>query len=210
MKWWIWIVLAIVLLLPIGINFLMLVAVKGVSVAGTTGNWIGFWGSYAGGCITALISFVILYRTIEHNKQENLLRLQETHKERLRTELSSRLAYLNTKKFTVYYERLLEGQSPQELCKIVEGTRVQIVNDFSSFKILYSGIYDAFILRYDAITWSLESHLSWLSDALSQIPEQDTPSRRATLEKAKDRFERLAALQPRIDEFWVIASNMIN
>lgn len=179
-------------------------------MVGNVESWIGFWGSYAGGCVTALISFVILYLTIGYYREENNQRLVEAHKERLRTELSTRLAVLNTKKFTVYYDRLLEGQDPATLCKIIEETRVQIVNDFSSFKILYSGVYDPFIQVYEVITWRLETNLSWLSDVVSQISRSDSPSRGVTMRKAKEQFDKLAEMQTRIDEFWMTASKMIN
>lgn len=210
MKWWMWLVWIIVPLLPIGINFLMLSNLEGAEVAGTTDNWIGFWGSYAGGCVTALISFVILYRTIEYNKEETVKRQRESHKERLRTELSTRLARLNTKQFTVYYERLRQGQDPAVLCQMLEETRVQIVNDFSSFKILYTGIYDYFLSLYEAVIWRLENQLSWLSDELSQISHEQSPSRSHMVEKVKGNFDKLAAIQPQIEDFWKIASQMIN
>lgn len=210
MKWWMWLLWLFVPILPIGVNFMMLSTVEGTTVAGTTDNWIGFWGNYAGGCVTALISFVVLYRTIDYYKEEAAQRQKEAHKERLRTELSSRLALLNTKKFTVFYERLREGQDPAALCQMLEDTRVQIVNDFSSFKILYTGVYDQFISLYEAITWSIENHLSWLSDALSQIPQDDTPARIHMIQRAKERFDRLSEIQPRIDDFWGMASKMIN
>ena len=208
-KWllWLWVALPI---LPIVLNFIMLSSVEGVEVAGNVESWIGFWGSYAGGCVTALISFIILYLTIGYYREENDQRFAEAHKERLRTELSPRLAVLNTKKFTVYYDRLLEGQDPAALCKIIEETRVLIVNDFSSFKILYSGVYDPFIQMYEVITWRLETNLSWLSDVVSQIPGSDSPSRSIIIRKAKERFDRLAEMQSRIDEFWATASKMIN
>jgi len=210
MKWWMWMLWLLVPILPIGVNFMMLSTVEGVTIAGTTDNWIGFWGSYAGGCVTALISFVVLYRTIDYYKEEAAQRQMEAHKERLRTELSSRLALLNTKKYTVYYERLREGQDPAALCRMLEETRVKIVNDFSSFKILYTGVYDQFISLYEAITWSIEEHLSWLSDALSQIPQDDTPARIHMTQRVKERFDRLAGIQPSIDNFWEMASKMIN
>lgn len=199
----------IVPLLPIVINFLLLSSVEGAEVAGTTDTWIGFWGSYAGGCVTALISFVILYRTIQYNKEEAVNRQQEAHKERLRTELSTRLARLNTKKFTVYYERLREGQDPAALCQMLEETRVQIVNDFSSFKILYTGVYDHFLSLYEAVIWRIENQLSWLSDELSQISHEESPSRTHMIERVKGNFDKLASIQPQIEDFWKIASQMI-
>ena len=192
----------LLLIAPVVLNFVIGFTPLGWSVAGDTGNWVSFWGSYAGGCITAIISYVILRKTIDYYKDENTQRLKEAHKERLRTELSTRLAILNTKKFTVYYDRLLEGQDPAALCKIIEDARVQIVNDFSSFKILYSQ-------KYEVLTWRLESNLSWLSDVISQIPDSDTPSRNVLYDKAKERFDRLAEIQPEIEEFWETASKMI-
>lgn len=199
----------LLLILPVVLNFVIGFTPFGWSVAGDTGNWVSFWGSYAGGCITAIISYVILRKTIDYYKDENTQRLKEAHKDRLRTELSTRLAILNTKKFTVYYDRLLEGQDPAALCKIIEDDRIQIVNDFSSFKILYSGVYDRFIQKYEVLTWRLENNLSWLSDVISQIPDRDTPSRNVLYDKAKERFDKLAEIQPEIEEFWETASKMI-
>jgi len=62
---------------------------------------------------------------------------------------------------------------------------------------------------YEGITWRLETKLSWLSDTISQIPDNDSPSRRVIVERVKERFDDLAELQPRIDEFWAMASKMI-
>lgn len=199
----------LLLIVPVVLNFVIGFTPFGWSVAGDTGNWVSFWGSYAGGCITAIISYVILRKTIDYYKDENTQRLKEAHKERLRTELSTRLAVLNTKKFTVYYDRLIEGQDPAALCKIIEDTRIRIVNDFSSFKIMYNGVYDRFIQRYEVLTWRLESNLSWLSDVVSQIPDCDSPSRKVLYDKAKERFDKLAEIQPEIEEFWETASKMI-
>ena len=211
MKWWKWTVLAaVVLFLPVAINFIILSKVIGVSVAGTPDNWIGFWGSYAGGCITAIISFVILYRTIEYYREEYSQRLAELNKDRLRTELSNRLALLDTKKFTLYYERLREGQDVAILCKNIEDVRIQIVNDLNSFRILYAGVYDPFIMRYEALVVRLETCLSWLSDSLSQIPNDGTPARYSMIEKTKARFDRLSEVQPSIEDIWKLASEMIN
>ena len=211
MKWWIWIVLAaVVLLLPIVVNFVVLSRVIGVPVAGQPENWIGFWGSYAGGCITALISFAILYRTIAYYRAENSQRLAEAHKERLRTELSTRLALLDTKRFTVYYERLREGQDVAVLCKNIEDVRIQIVNDLNSFRILYTGVHDLFIMRYEVLVNRLDDCLSWLSDTLSQIPNDGTPARITMIERSKARFDRLAEVQTSVEEVWKMASEMVN
>lgn len=209
-KKWLLLLWLIIPVFPIVLNFIILSNIEGYKVAGNVESWISFWGSYAGGCVTAFISFIILYLTISYYREENNQRLEEAHKERLRTELSTRLAVLNTKKFTVYYDRLLEGQDPATLCKIIEETRVQIVNDFSSFKILYSGVYDPFIHVYEVITWRLETNLSWLSDLVSRLSGDDVTPRDVIMGKAKEQFDKLAEMQLRIDEFWKTASKMIN
>ena len=76
----------LLLIVPVLLNFVIGIVPAGWKVAGDTGNWVSFWGSYAGGCITAIISYVILKKTIDYNKKESVLRIEESHMERLRSD----------------------------------------------------------------------------------------------------------------------------
>lgn len=59
-----------------------------IDVVGDPRDWLGFYGSYMGGCLTALIGFITLARDEKSNK----LQIQISHKEHYVKELEGRLA----------------------------------------------------------------------------------------------------------------------
>ena len=54
-----------------------------IDVVGDPRDWLGFYGSYMGGCLTALIGFITLARDEKSNK----LQIQISHKEHYVKEL---------------------------------------------------------------------------------------------------------------------------
>ena len=95
---------------------------------------------------TSVISYIILKRTIEYYKSENISRIRESYKERLRSDVASRLAGLNTKRFMLLYIRLAQGEPSAPICQILDETSIEIENNLSSFKILYISIVHTFLL----------------------------------------------------------------
>ena len=68
----------IVIALPIVLNFIIgFHTPYDLNVVGHGENWLGFYGSYIGGVITAGAAFVILWRTIEDNKKNSLRNLKK-------------------------------------------------------------------------------------------------------------------------------------
>lgn len=201
-----WVLLLIV---PILLNSVIGIVPAGWKVAGDTGNWVSFWGSYAGGCVTAIISYVILKKTIDYYKKENVLRIEESHVERLRSEVSIRLASLNVKKYTLLYERLKRGEPPSAICEILDRAVIDVMDNLSAFKILYMEEYPGFVSSYEYMANDVVMTLSEISNVVRGIPDDPTPSRVALIGNISGGFDRLYQLQHEVDELWEKASVFI-
>ncbi len=66
-----WIGLIVIVIIPFIVNAIVLIPNSYIPVAGNQIAWIGFFACYFGSIITAVISFVILYKTIIFNQKEN-------------------------------------------------------------------------------------------------------------------------------------------
>lgn len=78
------------LLVPIILNIILGFhnPLDSIDVVGDSRDWLGFYGSYMGGCLTALIGFITLARDEKSNKLQILI----SHKENYVKELEGRLA----------------------------------------------------------------------------------------------------------------------
>jgi hypothetical protein len=67
------VILAVVLIfVPIGINYLVLSPTpEPFELADPSNGWLNFFAVYYGSVITAIVSFVVLYKTIKNNHKEN-------------------------------------------------------------------------------------------------------------------------------------------
>lgn len=88
------IVIAVIVMVgvPVLLNVLLCVSIPTASDLGNK-EWIGFWGSYIGGCFGGLCTLITIYLTIRYyEKQENehkteLAVQMEKHDEEMKTEL---------------------------------------------------------------------------------------------------------------------------
>ena len=100
-------VLTLIVLIPIIVNFVITRdAFYCYRVAGEGKDWIAFYGSFLGSCISALVAYVIMFYTIKNNeKQTNktLLHSESEHRkiekraelDIYRRDLSERIARIN-------------------------------------------------------------------------------------------------------------------
>lgn len=200
----------LLLIVPVVLNFVIGFTPLGWSVAGDTENWVSFWGSYAGGCITAIISYVILRKTMEYSRKESASRIEEAHMERLRSEVSTRMASLNVKKYTLLYERLRRGEQPSAICEILDRAVIDVMDNLSAFKILYMEEYPGFVSSYEHMADEVVMTLSEISGVVRGIPNDSTPSRVVLIENVSGAFDHLYHLQHEVDELWEKASAFIN
>lgn len=209
-RWWINVLWLVLPLVPVALNFIIVKGTGGWAVAGNEASWVSFWGSYAGGCVTSVISYIILKRTIDYYKSENASRIYESHKERLRADVSSRLAGLNTKRFMLLYIRLAQGEAATSICQILDATSIEIENNLSSFKILYMGQFDNFISEYERLAHKVQRAINDTAIDIRDIPDKDVSSaRRNMVVNSKRYFEYLEGMQKEVDGFWAKAAEMI-
>lgn len=69
-KWIIIIGIILVLLLPIALNYILLIPIN-ASILGESNGWLAFWGCYLGAIISSAIAFTILFIQRKDNHQEN-------------------------------------------------------------------------------------------------------------------------------------------
>ena len=69
-KWIIIIGIILVLLLPIVLNYILLIPIN-APILGESNGWLAFWGCYIGAIISSTIAFVILFIQRKDNHQEN-------------------------------------------------------------------------------------------------------------------------------------------
>lgn len=62
----------VLILVPIGINYIVLSPTpEPLKLADPSNGWLNFFAVYYGSVITAIVSFVVLYKTIKNNHKEN-------------------------------------------------------------------------------------------------------------------------------------------
>lgn len=69
-KWIIIIGIILVLLLPIALNYILLIPIN-ASILGESNGWLAFWGCYLGAIISSAIAFTILFIQRKDNHREN-------------------------------------------------------------------------------------------------------------------------------------------
>ena len=70
-KFW-WIVLIVILVLPIGINYILLRTTPfSIPIVGSETDWLSFWGGYLGAIISAAVAFIILYIQRKDDESQN-------------------------------------------------------------------------------------------------------------------------------------------
>lgn len=63
-------VLAIALIFPIVLNYILLIPINAIIVGDST-HWLSFWGGYMGAIISSAVAFIILYVQYKNNSKEN-------------------------------------------------------------------------------------------------------------------------------------------
>ena len=93
-----WIILIIlVLITPIILNIIIgsTNPLDSIRVVGTEVNWLGFYGSYIGGVLSATVAFITMWQTSKHNTLNVMIPQQEAHIKELNSALSERISKLD-------------------------------------------------------------------------------------------------------------------
>ena len=81
-----------ILIIPIIINYVLLIPIPfNFQIIGSNVDWLSFWGTYIGGIIGSSSSFLILYLTLLHNKNEAKIERKHNELLQLKKDLSERL-----------------------------------------------------------------------------------------------------------------------
>lgn len=69
-KWFFIIAGLIIIFLPIGLNYILLIPLN-ANIVGDSTHWLLFWGGYLGSIISSTVAFIILYVQYKNNSIEN-------------------------------------------------------------------------------------------------------------------------------------------
>lgn len=103
--------IAVIVIVPIFINIILCCGNPlpwNIPIAGTSGDWVGFWGNYAGAIIGGLIALYVLYHTITENAKirESQVKTikytqQQTWLENLRKQLIDNYKMFDMQSFSI-------------------------------------------------------------------------------------------------------------
>ena len=99
MKKRMWIVLIIILALitPIILNIIIgsTNPLDSIRVVGAEDDWLGFYGAYIGGILSAVVAFMAMWQSSKHNTLNVMIPQQEAHIKELNSALSERISNLD-------------------------------------------------------------------------------------------------------------------
>lgn len=85
-----------ILIIPIIINYVLLIPIPfNFPIIGSNVDWLSFWGTYIGGILGAFASFIILYLTLRHNRNEAEIERKSNQLLQLKKDLAERLSDVN-------------------------------------------------------------------------------------------------------------------
>lgn len=203
--------LLLFILMPILLSIIlhMTISIWFPYIAGTESDWVGFWGSYLGAGLTCFISFIVLWNTIESNKQINNAKRQDDYYFQFRRDLSSRLSRLNPVRFVgLIFD---EEDSPSgAVSRLEDYTRI-ILEDVNSFVILYDEDCDGFIESYKQVVETFVAKIREFIILYKHIERDpdNVVNRQITIQALNTKREELSELQQPLEDLWRQAKNLI-
>ena len=178
-------------------------------IAGDEGDWVSFWGNYLGAGITGLISFVVLWMTLESNNRINNTKRLDDYYYQFRRDLSTRLCRLNPISFVgLIFD---DEDSPSEAVARLEDYNRMILEDVNSFIVLYDEDCDKFIESYKNVVDTFVDRIREFIILYKHIERDPNNSvkRRETLLELHEKRQKLSELQQPIENLWNEAKSLI-
>jgi hypothetical protein len=139
----------LVIALPILLNFIIgFHTPNDLNVVGHGENWLGFYGSYIGGVITAGVAFAILWHNIEDNKKNSLRNLKKEDLYNQRKMMAEHISNINF--YSICYISMFVSQKNMYQSEVI---RLNALFDkttmlSNSFNLLYGNPSEISIAHY--------------------------------------------------------------
>lgn len=183
----IFIIVFVILFIPVCLNWIISTNTPwNISIAGNMKDWIGFYGSYSGGILAATISFIILIKTLKHNRNENLIDRKRQDIKELKHTLSERYSYLNfTRIRNIAF--LLDSNQEQNELLLLDTYYRELETYRHSFEILYEDSKEEYIInfinKYNKCIISLCQDIHVISEHIISLPKKISNSEKEILVK---------------------------
>lgn len=181
------IIVFVILFIPVCLNWIISTNTPwNISIAGNMKEWIGFYGSYTGGIVAATISFIILIKTLKHNRNENFIDRKRQDIKELKHTLSERYSYLNfTRIRNIAF--LLDSYQEQNELLLLDTYYQELETYRHSFEIVYEDSKEEYIIdfidKYNKCIISLCNDIRVISEYIISLPEKISNSENEILDK---------------------------
>lgn len=161
--------------IPIAINWVLNRATPlYIQTIGESKDWLSFYGSYIGGIITASISFVILNKTINYNKNESEIIRQKKDMENLENRLSDHISFLNFYKIgTISLVINDDLMSKTEILKL-EGFNYELIRKSNALRLIYEDNCEKhiadYIMKFDACIKQMSNDIDDMTLLIKDLP----------------------------------------
>lgn len=114
--------LIVVILLPLGLDIILIQERFCDFIIGNEETWLTFWGGYLGSVIAVIVPFVILWKEIQFNKQEADKERKYQDVIRIKNDIAERIS-------TVNFSLIIKSMLDTEIIPADEIQRLQNINE---------------------------------------------------------------------------------
>lgn len=169
---------SIIIVAPILINFVLGIYTPcNLYVVGDVENWIGFFGSYLGGVITAGVAYIILWHTIEYNKKMALRSFKKEELFREQKMLAEQIS--NMKFYSIGYISMFISQKDMYHSEILRLNAMfdKMIILYNSFKLLYENSTEISLveykLKYDECVELMRDDINEMSKLILRLQDEE-------------------------------------
>lgn len=169
------------LLIPMSINWILgLTTPFSINVTGEGKDWVPFYGSYYGSIITASISFIILNRTISHNKKEAEIVRKKQDLESLENLLAEHITLINFYKIGAVTLVLNDDSLTKAEILKLESFNFELIRKSNSLHLIFEGKPEQYAINYianfDKCIDRMTKDINNMTHLISELPKRESLS----------------------------------
>ena len=200
--------IAAIVIVPILINIVLCCSNPlpwNIPIAGTSGDWVGFWGNYAGAIIGGLIALYVLYHTITENAKirESQVKTikytqQQTWLENLRKQLIDNYKMFDMQSFSIATNAIHTGTYNEAISILISLNRnIEFQSHSSSLYFIVENPAPEEAEYIDCITRIMTEYGTLINDLIFICPiiaskaSNNPMSQKAIIETAEQAYKVL-------------------
>lgn len=156
--------------MPMLINFIVgLKQLNNITVVGEPSTWIGFYGSYIGGVLTAIIGFLTLLKTSNDNRRELQISYQEKVVASLEQTLSQCVSLFDFSRLGIVSMYLNDKAKYDEVLHELDMYYCHVTTTANAWGVLYSGREEKEIQDFQSIYFQCLTDLTHYINEITKL-----------------------------------------